>query len=316
MEQASGTSTSSNTKVDVPGASPIDTHKIEGKHRNWALTVFDFKEIGALKSENKFSYLIYGKEICPKTQKTHWQTFVYFKNPRTFNGIKKILKTTHIEVCYSQNSDNIAYCKKDGDFIEIGEPPGDNGVKNIKKIINEMSLTELMTNDPETFVKYRNGIKELYNLKNKNKKSKKKIEFIWIYGPTGTGKSERIFDKHLEDSTTTIDFTNGFFNDWGDDKILIIEEFRGNIPYNILLKLTDQYRNWNNVNIKGGTKLVDIDKLYITSCLRPEQCYPNLAAEDKIDQLLRRITEVIYTGEAIVKGKELAMPEGFEPMNR
>ena len=88
-------------------------------------------------------------------------------------------------------------------------------------------------------------------------------------------------------------YNNGFFSDWMDNRIICIEELRGEIPYNELLKLLDGYHNYYSVNIKGGTKLVDLDKIYITSPLHPRECYRRQNEKsDSINQLLRRITEI------------------------
>jgi len=73
---------------------------------------------------------------------------------------------------------------------------------------------------------------------------------------------------------------------------------RGEVPYRTLLKLSDNYHNYYEVNIKGGQKLVDIKELIVTSPYSPEDVYKHqVTKEDKIDQLTRRITKLINVDE-------------------
>lgn len=58
---------------------------------------------------------IIGKEIGE--QKTpHLQGYLEFKNPRSFNTIKKICGRIHIERAKGSLKDNYIYCSKEGDF--------------------------------------------------------------------------------------------------------------------------------------------------------------------------------------------------------
>jgi len=144
MEQGTGTSSSGNTKADETGK----------KFRGWILTLWN--KISIIEPEDvKAIYSVVGEEICPDTQKLHYHQFIYFKNPRTFSGIKKMTTSdAHIEIVRC-NSDSMKYCKKDGKIIhEFGNPPNDNGVKKIRELVEESnSLTDLMEQDYEPYCK-------------------------------------------------------------------------------------------------------------------------------------------------------------------
>ena len=43
---------------------------------------------------------------------------------------------------------------------------------------------------------------------------------------------------------TTVIYNYGFLSDWGDARIIAFEEFRGEVPYRIILQITDSYRGY------------------------------------------------------------------------
>lgn len=68
-------------------------------------------------------YAVYGREIAPETGTLHCQGFCIFKKDQRLSALKKILPRAHWEKCNGTVEQNIAYCKKDGDFMEVGTPP-------------------------------------------------------------------------------------------------------------------------------------------------------------------------------------------------
>lgn len=279
MEQPQETSTTGNTMVRC------------AKRRNYFITFWinDYPK----QLPNNAKYLITCEDYT-KNNKWHGHAFIYYKNPITLKGVKKIFgKDCHIEIPH-RNSECIDYIKdttkRKFNILEYGTRPMDNGIHKMEDVIECKNISEVIEKMPDTYVRYRNGIKDIIEHKKKNDRYYKPIEVIWVYGPTGTGKTRIAF----EAGATPIIYTNGYFSDWGDSRILALEELRGEVPYRELLKLTDSYHNYYSANIKGGQKLIDIDKLIITSPSKPELIYYNqVDREDSINQLLRRITQII-----------------------
>ena len=287
MEQAQGTSTSGNTKASVQ------------KKRNYFITFWEKDYPKSLPKNAK--YLITCEDFCPTTNKWHGHAFIYFNNPITLTGVKKLFgKNCHIENYIHSNSHCIQYVKGEihdddhikSNILEHGIMPMDNGVHRLKEVVEQYdSINEIMENEPKLYCQYRNGIKDIIENKKKNNRFIKEPKVIWVYGPTGTGKTNRAF----EAGAVNVEFKNDFFSDWGDARIISIEEMNGQIDYKTLLKLLDRYHNYYSINIKGGYKLIDLDEIYITSSKHPIECYPRQNDRDSIAQLLRRITEIICT---------------------
>eukprot|EP00961_Rhodomonas_salina_P129142 1739777-Rhodomonas_salina.1 len=108
--------------------------------------VFDAEEM---------NYLCYGKEICPTTGRTHFQSYVEFKNKKTYNQacrhLPDGLARDALKVAKGSADQNKAYCSKDGDFKEFGAAAhsGQRNDLNLVKshILNGESLNDLMTDD-------------------------------------------------------------------------------------------------------------------------------------------------------------------------
>jgi len=88
--------------------------------RSWAFTLFNYNE----EMEKFFgiwpdySYLIYGREICPRTGKRHLQGFFTLKKTARFSYLKKVLpQGTHFEPSHKPALANVRYCVKEGDYV-------------------------------------------------------------------------------------------------------------------------------------------------------------------------------------------------------
>lgn len=290
METRNETPSSGNTNTpDSP-----TTTKTTLKRRGYMVTFWKRDYPNRLPRNTKYLCTC---EDSTKEGKWHGHAFIYFKNPRVMKSVKKLFgEDCHVEIPH-KNSDCIEYVldttKRKHSFQEFGNRPMNNGIHRMEDVLECDTVTEVMETMPDTYAKFRKGIIDIIENKKRKQRYHKPPKVIWIYGPSGTGKTREAF----EAGAVNITYHNGFYSDWGDARIICIEELRGEIPYNELLKLLDAYHNYYSVNIKGGQKLIDLDAIYITSPLHPSKCYPRQnQKEDSIQQLMRRITELKYKG--------------------
>jgi len=96
-----------------------------GRARGWTVTLNNYNEEewniineNAQLHSEKF---IFGKEVG-ESGTPHIQGYIYFKNPKDMNGVKKILnnKKLHLEVAKGNTKQNLAYCSKDGKYKSKG----------------------------------------------------------------------------------------------------------------------------------------------------------------------------------------------------
>jgi hypothetical protein len=97
--------------------------------KNWCFTLnnytdADIERLSAL--SDCVAYLVFGKEVGDNGT-PHLQGFVSFKSRIRMGPAKAIIgERAHLEITRDV-SGSIKYCKKDGDFTEIGEVPGVSG---------------------------------------------------------------------------------------------------------------------------------------------------------------------------------------------
>lgn len=87
-------------------------------------------------------YLVFGKEVS-STGTPHLQGFVYFQSRKYMNQAIQIIGQAHFSVTRFAVA-STSYCKKDGDFTEIGNAPTENKKRNdLEAFKNDVKEGEL-----------------------------------------------------------------------------------------------------------------------------------------------------------------------------
>jgi len=251
-----------------------------------------FNETGYEFNEKQMKYLVVGKEICPTTGKEHWQGYVELKNAKTFSAIKKLFKDNklHLEERKGNALQASNYCKKDGKYEEFGELSSQGARSDLVTLKDDIlagkkNCTEVREENPELYHQYGRTLDKLEDDYLCKQKRNWMTKGIWIWGPTGCGKSRWAYETYPDAYTWADD------KDWQDcysgQETIIIDDFRGNIKYQNLLKMIDRYEY--KLSRRGRTPFPLLAKtIVITSSMPPEKVYKNLSADDSIEQLKRR----------------------------
>jgi len=152
-----------------------------------------------------YSYIVWGEEVGDSGT-PHLQGYVRFKTQRTMASVIKKMKGSHIEIKKGTSAQAIDYCKKDGVWTEIGEPPktpAEGGAMEKKRwrLIYEKAKEGdeewLEENEPNVAFKHMSTFRS-------HKKPKMEIlayadedtPHEWWYGETGTGKSKALWEQY------------------------------------------------------------------------------------------------------------------------
>jgi len=322
MKQARGTSSSKKTPATKTSSStsssqktlaldtsssnklPSNTKAGSQKSRKFFVTFWRTKKFLWDEKIMKYACMCDDKCSAEHEGKWHGHYYVYYKNPRTWQQLKQHFgNDCHIEIPFSNNA-VIDYIMGRGDhaesksnFIEMGKIPNDNG--------KHFTIKEALETTPEQLLELpmRDG-KMIMNIQKdfqkKNQKIKisdwyKKVEVIFITGPSGIGKSKKAIEILLEKKYEYFDEINHsgqFWNGISEEcpGAAIYDDFRdSHLPASEFIKFIDY--NKHNLNVKGGFIKNNYNLIIITSIQHPKEIYSNLDDEPRL-QWLRRIKTI------------------------
>jgi len=265
----------------------------------------------------RIRYLVVGKEVGEQGT-PHLQGYAEFKDKLSLSTVKTVLGSRiHIEPRRGKPTQAAGYCKKGSDnaddyavffprtehepgtwdyVIEHGEISCSGKRTDLTPVVEALAdgstIASVARQFPEIYVRYTKGLRDLRQHYLPPRSLSSAPEVIVLWGETGTGKTRDAIIKHWPDEDHYI-FRPSNGNWWdgydGQTKV-ILEEFRGSMPWADLLGLLD--RNEYRAPIKGGFVQIQADKFIITSLCPPDTWYRFDDRYDKIAQLHRRLTKV------------------------
>lgn len=260
--------------------------------RCYILTIFN----DDIKHFEKATFEIWCDDTC-KDGKPHKHHVIYFKNPISFNTIKKQYPTAHIEAA-KNIYDAIGYIKnnKNGRKTNIeflGEEPKDTRFKTVGELKECKDVNELDWKQYNTWQKIHE--KEANDLDIDD--WQKSVKVYYIQGPSGSGKTEKakeIVRQNIDKYGRKINRVKCENNYWigvGEEaKIAIYDDFRdSHMKASEFVNFIDY--NKQIMNIKGGSKINNYELIIITSVQNINEIYKSCHGEPR-KQWMRRI-EVI-----------------------
>lgn len=249
-----------------------------GKVRDLCWTINNYTEddlqrLRELGKQDGVRYLVWGRERAPTTGTPHLQGFIQFKNPRSWNGAKMALgQQAHLSIRRGSPQAAADYCKKDGDQIEEFGERKDVVGQGTRSDINEFcaslkrgsSLSETSADRPDVFVKFHRGIKEWAGLNKCFVPRTWKSHVIVLVGDAGVGKSRWAHDfANLLGLDAYVKPDGPWWDRYNQEKVVIIDDFHGNIPYGEFKKILDRFPY--QVPVKGAFVEFNPDWIIITS---------------------------------------------------
>lgn len=243
----------------------------------------------------KSQYYICGREVGDVKETYHLQGYVRFKNPQSFDFVKKHIPRAHIEVARGSDEDNKRYCSKQGDYDESGTISVGQGhradISEVTDLIRSGSTTieEIMFDYPELYVRYYRAFERMFSTLCQPRS--RPPEVYWRWGLAGTGKTRWVIDKHGPNNVYIKDNTS-WWDGYNQQDVILIDDFDNQIPYRTLLRILDRYAYQGQV--KGGYVQINSPYIFITCEFHPTHYWSG----NELDQVTRRlsgITEVRST---------------------
>jgi hypothetical protein len=275
----------------------------QNRSERWCFTVpIDavgiYGKMVELAANKEVVHFIAGSEQGQQTGYRHYQAFVQFVNKKSRNQVKDLLVAeAHLEIAKGSLQDNIKYCSKEGNVqwavgvTDAREQKRKKKQQNdelwlqILKDAREIDQEQFVERHPKEWVLRRAAIERLM-LDSAGEKARKwngnlQEKNVWIWGPTGTGKS-----KWANNQAPPGYLLKKNVNKWWcgynpvKNRVVVIDDYPsigsgGNCLVHHMKLWADRYPFQGEV--KGSTVLVQPGRfcLIITSNFEINQCFNN-----------------------------------------
>ena len=293
--------------------------------RRYLLTFNNYNEHGF--SVNKIKdiaasfnpvYLCLSEEIGAEGT-PHVHLYLEMAYPVRFATIKRRFPTAHIDIAYGTPNDVRNYVRKEGkysntekaetrvegSFYEWGDIkplklPMKQTMPEVIALINAGKTNmEIISMYPEYAFKTRDldGLRESI-LAEKYMVENRDVTVHYVYGDTGTGKTFNIFKNHNpRDICRITDYSGPFgvrFDAYHGQKVLVLEEFHGQIDLPFLLNLLDRYPLM--LPARYTDRVACFTEVYITSNAPLDAHYNDWRGKslETYNAFLRRISDVTH----------------------
>jgi len=229
-------------------------------------------------------YLVYQREICPDSNREHWQGYAEFHKPMRVLGAQKELgiPKAHMEKRHGSRDEARDYCMKEESRLwgpyEHGEwKAGGQGKRNdiadvaemVKEGATDREIAELY---PAVYMKMNRGVKELRSALSVPRNWMPNVEVYW--GVTGTGKSKLAMEMYP--NAFVMSDEKGWWDGYDGQEDVVLNDFRPDWwGASFMLNLLDRYPM--RVPIKGSSANFVGRNIIITTNKNPKDWYPEYA---------------------------------------
>ena len=226
-------------------------------------------------------YIVYQKEVAPKTGHLHIQGYVQLTKPLSKKQVQVLLRSNaHLEAAKGTAAHNKAYCTKsdtrlDGtDPVERGAPKEQGRRTDLEalaqRVVTEGRVSQEMIKDhPAVYVRNYRGLQALAQ-KIAPPAGRGCPKVIYMVGSPGCGKS-RLAHLMFPGAYSCTDQKEAWFDGYTNESSVIFDDFEGNFNLRSMLKLLDYYPL--QLPVKGGFVPIVADTFVFTSNIDPSACY-------------------------------------------
>lgn len=246
--------------------------------------------------------------------------------------VAKMLGNAHIEPQRAKKEELLDYILKRGEKWKekqedilcqsedmsgiVGSQGSRSDLGRIEEMLDEGYTPSEIMAESFAYRKYSRMIKEAFFQKRAaNTPIKRDVYVEWHCGESGSGKTNVLLglvEAYGENEVYYVtDYEFGGMDFYEGQKVLFLDEFRGQLRFSTLLSMLHEYKGQvrcRNMNCMGLWSIV-----YITSPLPPEQVYKKMVnaddrENDSMKQLFRRINTIVYHWKDGKEYKEFRLP--------
>lgn len=265
--------------------------------RSWTFTLnnWTMEEFESIQWNEKISYLIMGKEIGEQGT-PHLQGYLRTKNSVRFSAIKRIVgNRAHIEQAKGSPLQNIEYCSKDGDFVEVGTRPitqqqkGEMERQRYQRAWELARQNRIEEIDADIRIHSYGTLKRIgFDATMERTLEDTTEDMLWYYGPSGTGKSRKARTDHPD---AYLKMCNRWWDGYTQEETVLMEDLDKKHE-----GLAHHLKIWADrypfpAEIKGGKINIRPKRIIVTSNYHPSDIWTD---ERDLAPILRRFKIVHF----------------------
>jgi len=222
----------------------------------------------------------------------HWQLYVVTEKKTALAALRKIFGPVHCEPTRSGAARDYVWKEETAipnTRFELGTLPFRRSEPTDWALVKQAAMDgQLSSVPPDVYVRCYNQLRRIGTDHIRPVGMERTCHVFW--GRTGTGKSRDAWAAAGLDGYPK-DPNSKFWDGYRDHENVVIDEFRGGIAINHVLRWLDRYPCI--VEVKGSSVALCARTIWITSNLDPRSWYPDIDEETK-SALLRRMNITHY----------------------
>lgn len=246
-----------------------------------------------------------------------------------FSAVKKAFPSMHIEPTKGNKEQAEDYINKRGKWEEKGEQiistarygeiKGAQGQRRDFEIIEDLIFQGLTPNEifnqSFSFRRYDKYVKQAYYDKRvKETPVLRPVTVYWHVGESGSGKTYtyvQLCEQYGENNVYLLnDYDKGGFDNYNGQKILCMDEFRGQMRFQLLLNYLQGYKI--QLPCRYANSFALWDEVHIFTVLPPELVYQKMVDDnqhlDTYSQLKNRIDYVVFHQKIGFEYQQFSVP--------
>lgn len=256
---------------------------MSAQSRNWCFTLNNPGPVDNPQDWDGVQFGVYQLEQGANST-VHMQGYIILEKKATLKAMKRLHPRCHWEVRKGTHQQAKEYCMKEetrygpaGPVI-WGEEPGQgkrSDILKLKRALDEGKTEPEIARDPDLFPAWMRNFKgiERYQRMMSVRSRQWQTFTIALYGPPGTGKTKWAME-HFPDAYWVMkpgQNQTAFFDGYDGQEAVVIDEFYGWYPFDLLCRMCDRYPLM--VNTKGGMVNFYPKVIIITSNTAPSEWY-------------------------------------------